>query len=82
MNAETEVKEGKMTFRDHYDNLPNREHIAPKKEFVQQIAELCKCAESTVRCWLSGSQQPDPLKKSIIAEFLKIPVEKLFPKES
>lgn len=81
MNAETGVKQKEMTFRGYYDSLPPQERKSPKKEFVAEIAILCKCAESTVRAWLSGTQQPDPLKRSIIAEYLKKPEETLFPKE-
>ena len=81
MDAETQVKENEMTFRGYYDSLPPSERKSPKKEFVTEIAVLCKCAESTVRAWLSGAQQPDPLKKSIIANFLAKPEDELFPKE-
>lgn len=81
MNAETEVKEQEMTFRSYYDSLPPQERKSPKKEFVTEIATLCKCAESTVRAWLSGTQQPDQLKRSIIAKYLNKPEEMLFPKE-
>lgn len=80
MTPETSTKDAK-TFREIYDNLPPREFIAPKKEFVREIAELCKCAESTVRCWLAGVQQPDTLKKSLIAEKLGVSEDILFPKE-
>lgn len=80
MTPETLSKDAK-TFREIYDNLPPREFIAPKKEFVREIAELCKCAESTVRCWLAGVQQPDTLKKSLIAEKLGVSEDVLFPKD-
>lgn len=82
MTVESFTKDQEMTLRDYYDNLPDREHIAPKKEFVQNIAAICFCAESTVRAWLSGTQKPDPLKQKTIAEYLGLPVEKLFPKEA
>lgn len=69
MDAETQVKENEMTFRGYYDSLPPSERKSPKKEFVTEIAVLCKCAESTVRAWLSGAQQPDPLKKVLLPIF-------------
>ena len=81
MTTSTLTKDENVTFRDIYERLPPREHISHKKTFVSDIAKLCKCAESTVRCWLSGTQQPDALKKSLIAEHLGKPVEELFPEE-
>lgn len=71
---------GKMTFRGYYESLPGREHIAPKKEFVMKISEICMSAESTVRAWLGGVQQPDALRKKVIAEYLGIDADKLFPR--
>ncbi len=68
----------KSRFREFYDNLPERNVIAPKANFVRDIAELCKVSQQTVRMWLYGFQKPDTLKQSLIAEYTGIPEAELF----
>lgn len=31
---------------------------APKQEFVERMAEACKCSEQTIRMWICGTQTP------------------------
>lgn len=79
-------KVGKMTpadyatleFGDIYRKLPPATK-APKQAFVEAIAELCCVHQQTVRMWIAGVQRPDALKQKLIAEYLKIPVQTLFP---
>lgn len=68
----------KNRFREHYDALPPKAAKAPKSAFVDEIAELCKVHTATVRSWLYGTQKPDALRRSLIAEHLNIPVDELF----
>lgn len=68
----------KTRFRQIYDALPPKAPIAPKSAFVKEIAALVKVHETTVRCWIAGTQKPDALKTSIIAEHLGVPENELF----
>ena len=68
----------KTKFRQFYDALPPKAEIAPKTAFVKKIAAMCKVHEVTVRCWIAGTQKPDALKTSIIAQELGIPEQELF----
>lgn len=68
----------KTRFRQIYDALPSKAPIAPKSAFVKEIAALVKVHETTVRCWIAGTQKPDALKTSIIAKHLGVPENELF----
>ena len=68
----------KSKFRQIYDLLPPKAEVAPKTAWVKEIAAICKVHETTVRCWLAGTQKPDALKTSIIAEHLGVPENELF----
>lgn len=68
----------KSKFRQFYDALPTQRPVAPKSAFVKEIAALCKVHEITVRCWIAGTQKPDALKTSLIAQKLNLPEEGLF----
>ena len=77
---------GKITEKDYrsfsqiYKSLPERNVVqAPKTAFVKEIANLCMCSSNTVRMWIQGVQNPDPLKQKLISEKLGIPPETLFP---
>ena len=67
------------TFRQFYDDLPDRTHIAPKTEFVKKIAGITMKSHKTVRCWLAGVQKPDTLCQTIIEKELGISASILFP---
>lgn len=79
----TDQKKGdgkaKMTFRCYYDTLGERKVVAPKKDFVEEMAELCMVSTKTIRGYLAGSYQPDALRKKLISEKLGIPEDRLFP---
>jgi hypothetical protein len=68
----------KNGLRKYYDSLPERQHVAPKKEFIKHLAEITKVYEGTVRGWLYGAFKPDALRQDIIAKDLGMTVEELF----
>lgn len=69
----------KCRFREMYDALPDRGVVvAPKTAFIGEIAELCMVSTRTVRCWLAGTQKPNKLCTSMIAEHLGVNEEGLF----
>lgn len=68
----------KSRFRKFYDDLPERNVVAPKANFIREIADLCKVTTQTVRMWLYGQQKPDLIKQTLISERTGIPVEELF----
>lgn len=71
-------QEGQKTFREIYKTMDN---MPPKLAFVKRIAEVTMKSETTVRCWLAGSQQPDALGQSVIEKELGISADILFPKK-
>ncbi|MBQ7750557.1 MAG: helix-turn-helix transcriptional regulator [Bacteroidales bacterium] len=68
----------KTGLRKIYDALPAREHIAPKKDFINRLAKLTKVHPQTVKGWIYGSYTPDSLRQELISKELGIPVEELF----
>lgn len=66
------------TFGELYRALPEPPK-APKQAFVEEIAQLCKCSQQAVRMWIQGTQRPDALKRSLIANRLGYSEEQLFP---
>lgn len=69
----------KMTFRCYYDTLGERKVVAPKRDFVNEIAKLLVVSTKTVRGYLAGTYQPDALRKRMLSEHLGIPEDELFP---
>ena len=68
----------KSTFRQIYDALPPKAEKAPKTAFIEEIADLCKVSKKTVYCWLAGTQRPDKLRTSMIAQKLGVNDNELF----
>lgn len=68
------------SFREHYLSIPNKKAITPKQKFIDEICDVTKKCEKTVRCWIAETQKPDALARSIIAKKLNIPTKELFPK--
>lgn len=56
------------------NSLPNL-----KVEEVKKIAELTSSTVMSVYRWISGSAEPPMVKKKIIANYLGISVEELWP---
>lgn len=50
-----------------------------KVEEVKKIAELTSSTVMSVYRWISGSAEPPMVKKKIIANYLGISVEELWP---
>lgn len=68
----------KSRFRQIYDALPERKSVAPKKEWITKMADMCKVHPTTVRCWLAGTQRPDALRTSLLAKELGVGENELF----
>lgn len=68
----------KTGLRKLYDALPAREHIAPKKDFIDRLAKLCMVHPQTVKGWIYGTYTPDSLRQQMISKELGIPVDELF----
>ena len=67
-----------MTFREYYQSL--KYQPTPAAIFIKEVAALCNRAEIAVRKWLAGDAVPDMEVQMKISDYLKIPVEDLFPK--
>ena len=63
-----------MRFKEYIDSLSNQ-----RNEEISKLMKLCRVNESTVYRWLRGDFTPDPLKRKVISEYLKIPENELFP---
>lgn len=63
-----------MDFKTYVNSLPNR-----RDEVTSQLAILCRVSSTTVYRWLRGDFVPDPLKRKVIADFLKMPEQELWP---
>lgn len=52
----------------------------PAKEFLNEICKITNRSEITVRLWVSGKVQPEPLVQKVLGEALNIAPDVLFPK--
>lgn len=52
----------------------------PAKEFLNEICKITNRSEITVRLWVSGKVQPEPLVQKVLGEALNISPDVLFPK--
>lgn len=66
-----------MVFTDYMNSLPN-----VKIETINKLAEMTCSSVMTVYRWINGSVTPPPLKQKIIAEYLKMDVQELWPDEN
>ncbi|MEI6755026.1 MAG: XRE family transcriptional regulator [Paludibacter sp.] len=70
-----------MNLQGYYQNLP--EQIAPKTDFIREIAEKCEVGEPTVRLWVKGKTKPaNPEHVKVISTVTGIPEEMLFSEDS
>lgn len=67
-----------LSFEELYSQLPAAPK-PPKQALIEAIAELCCVHQQTVRMWAYGQQQPDALKRKLIAEALGMDINTLFP---
>lgn len=63
-----------MVFRDYIKNLPNQQF-----DTIKKLAELTSSSVVSVYRWMNGNTTPHPLKQKVIAEYLGMSVEELFP---
>lgn len=68
-----------QTFIQYYQEL----RLAnPAKQFINDIANLTCKSPKTVKQWLTGKQRPDKLTIAVIADYMKISPDVLFPPNS
>lgn len=77
MSEKKDMEKRELTFKELY--LREKEKPSPAQSFIKEIAQLTKRSEVTVRMWILGRQVPDALAKSMIAEYLGISEDALFP---
>lgn len=65
-----------LTFIQHYQMLRESN---PAKQFIMEIAELTHKSPKTVKQWLTGKQRPDKLTIAVIADYMKVDPDILFP---
>ena len=58
---------GKITLTGYYASLPKKQFVAPKKEFVEEIARECLLSFSAAASYMQGRNRP----KRLIAEKIK-----------
>lgn len=63
-----------MEFKEYVKSLPNQ-----RNEVISQLAILCRVSNTTVYRWLHGDFIPDPLKRKVIADYLKMSEKELWP---
>lgn len=63
-----------MVFTDYMKSLPNQQ-----METIKKLAEITCSTPAAVYRWIKGENPPAPIKQKIIAEYLGMSVEELFP---
>ncbi len=63
-----------MVFSKYMQSLPNQQ-----TETIKQIAELTCSTTTSVYRWIGGKARPPLVKQKLIADFLGIKLEELFP---
>ena len=63
-----------MVFTDYMKTLPNQQ-----QETIKKLAEITCSTPAAVYRWMNGVNPPVPIKQKIIAEYLGMSVEELFP---
>lgn len=66
----------KKSFTELY--LERKNEPTPAQRFINEVAELTKRSEQTVRMWLSGVQIPDPNVMKVIGMHFGVDPESLF----
>ena len=64
-----------MALNRYINSIPNQ-----RQEIIQEIARLTSSSTVSVYRWINGQINPPLVKQKIIAEYLKIDIETLFPK--
>lgn len=76
MNAPKMNETTKTPLAEHYNNLTMNQQSDFKK-FVND--DLGKRSRTTLRNWINGESEPNHTEKKLIAEFLKVNQQLLFP---
>lgn len=63
-----------MVFSEYMQGLPNQQ-----QETIKEIAELTYSSTMSVYRWMSGKSRPPLIKQKVIAEYLKMDIQELFP---
>ena len=66
-----------MVFTDYMKSLPNQQ-----QETIKKLAEITCSTPAAVYRWINGVNPPTPIKQKIIAEYLGLSVEELFPSKN
>jgi transcriptional regulator with XRE-family HTH domain len=66
-----------MVFTDYMKSLPNQQ-----QETIKKLAEITCSTPAAVYRWINGVNPPTPIKQKIIAEYLGMNVEELFPSKN
>ena len=66
-----------MVFTDYMKSLPNQQ-----QETMKKLAEITCSTPAAVYRWINGVNPPTPIKQKIIAEYLGMSVEELFPSKN
>lgn len=66
-----------MVFTDYMKSLPNQQ-----QETIKKLAEITCSTPAAVYRWINGVNPPAPIKQKIIAEYLGMSVEELFPSKN
>ena len=72
----------KLPLTGYYQTLPNATRkviVAPKDEFLDEIAKVTGRTRDTVRTWCLGQTTPPPHVREKIARHFKTTPEILFP---
>lgn len=65
-----------MVFTEYMKSLPNQQ-----MDTVKKLAEITCSTPAAVYKWVNGVNLPSALKQKVIAEYLGMSVEELFPKD-
>ncbi len=66
-----------MVFTDYMKSLPNQQ-----QETIKKLAEITCSTPAAVYRWINGVNPPTLIKQKIIAEYLGMSVEELFPSKN
>jgi hypothetical protein len=72
MNSDKKHSEnlGKITLTGYYENLPERQFVAPKKEFIKELARECLRPFCVMHSYAKGHSRPKGLTAAKIKEIL------------
>lgn len=68
----------KITLKEMYEELKMKP--SPGQQFIRELAALTNRSELTVRLWLGGHHEPEPLVAQVIAKAYDLDPDYLFSK--